>query len=114
MRHRIGGRKLNRTSQHRQMLFRNMAQALIKHEQIVEQFSPEGMIAFTAEKAEGEMPTDLKAPMRLESLTWSNEYGDRVLRSISAEFAPGSFIGIAGTNTIALRRLAERWWCRQV
>ena len=35
MRHRIGGRKLNRTSQHRQMLLRNMAQALIKHEQIV-------------------------------------------------------------------------------
>ena len=35
MRHRIGGRKLNRTSQHRQMLFRNMSQALIKHEQIV-------------------------------------------------------------------------------
>ena len=35
MRHRIGGRKLNRTSQHRHMLFRNMAQALIKHEQIV-------------------------------------------------------------------------------
>ena len=35
MRHRVGGRKLNRTSQHRQMLFRNMAQALIKHEQIV-------------------------------------------------------------------------------
>ena len=35
MRHRNAGRKLNRTSQHRQMLFRNMAQALIKHEQIV-------------------------------------------------------------------------------
>ncbi len=35
MRHRMAGRKLNRTSQHRQMLFRNMAQALIKHEQIV-------------------------------------------------------------------------------
>ena len=35
MRHRISGRKLNRTSQHRSMLFRNMAQALIKHEQIV-------------------------------------------------------------------------------
>ena len=35
MRHRISGRKLNRTSQHRQMMFRNMAQALIKHEQIV-------------------------------------------------------------------------------
>ena len=35
MRHRQSGRKLNRTSQHRQMLFRNMAQALVKHEQIV-------------------------------------------------------------------------------
>ncbi len=35
MRHRMSGRKLNRTSQHRQMLFRNRSQALIKHEQIV-------------------------------------------------------------------------------
>ena len=35
MRHRMSGRKLNRSSQHRQMLFRNMSQALIKHEQIV-------------------------------------------------------------------------------
>ena len=35
MRHRISGRKLNRTSQHCQMLFRNMSQALIRHEQIV-------------------------------------------------------------------------------
>ena len=35
MRHRMAGRKLNRPSQHRQMLFRNMAQALIKHEQII-------------------------------------------------------------------------------
>ena len=35
MRHRGAGRKLNRTSKHRQMLFRNLSQALIKHEQIV-------------------------------------------------------------------------------
>jgi large subunit ribosomal protein L17 len=34
MRHRIGGRKLSRTSAHRLALFRNMAAALIKHEQI--------------------------------------------------------------------------------
>lgn len=34
MRHRVGGRKLQRTSSHRQALFRNMATALIKHEQI--------------------------------------------------------------------------------
>ncbi len=35
MRHRISGRKLNRTSSHRKALFKNMSQALIKHEQIV-------------------------------------------------------------------------------
>jgi large subunit ribosomal protein L17 len=34
MRHKLGGRKLNRTSAHRKALFRNMAAALIKHEQI--------------------------------------------------------------------------------
>ena len=35
MRHRISGRKLNRKSKHRSMLFRNLSQALIKHEQII-------------------------------------------------------------------------------
>jgi large subunit ribosomal protein L17 len=34
MRHRMGGRKLQRTSSHRTAMFRNMAAALIKHEQI--------------------------------------------------------------------------------
>lgn len=34
MRHHIKGRKLNRTSAHRKALFMNLAQALIKHEQI--------------------------------------------------------------------------------
>jgi large subunit ribosomal protein L17 len=34
MRHRVGGRKLQRTASHRTALFRNMAAALIKHEQI--------------------------------------------------------------------------------
>ncbi|WND02771.1 50S ribosomal protein L17 [Temperatibacter marinus] len=35
MRHRKSGRKLNRTSSHRKAMFQNMAQALIKHEQII-------------------------------------------------------------------------------
>jgi large subunit ribosomal protein L17 len=34
MRHKLGGRKLQRTSSHRRALLRNMAAALIKHEQI--------------------------------------------------------------------------------
>jgi large subunit ribosomal protein L17 len=35
MRHRVSGRKLQRTSSHRTALFRNQAAALIKHEQIL-------------------------------------------------------------------------------
>ena len=35
MKHRIKGKKLNRSSSHRKALFKNMAQAIIKHEQIV-------------------------------------------------------------------------------
>lgn len=34
MRHRLSGRKLNRTSSHRKAMFDNLAAALIKHEQI--------------------------------------------------------------------------------
>src|SRR4030081_1882814 len=34
IRHRVAGRKLGRTSSHRTAMFRNMAAALIKHEQI--------------------------------------------------------------------------------
>lgn len=35
MRHRKAGRKLNRTASHRKAMFQNLAQALLKHEQIV-------------------------------------------------------------------------------
>jgi ribosomal protein L17 len=35
MKHRIKGKKLNRTSSHRKALFKNMAHAIIKHEQII-------------------------------------------------------------------------------
>lgn len=34
MRHRMSGRKLNRTSAHRKAMFANMAAAVIKHEQV--------------------------------------------------------------------------------
>ena len=35
MRHRKAGRKLNKTSSHRIAMFKNMSQALVKHEQII-------------------------------------------------------------------------------
>lgn len=35
MRHRIKGRRFSRTSEHRKALFKNLSQALIKHEQVI-------------------------------------------------------------------------------
>ena len=35
MRHKIGYRKLNKTSEHRKALFQNMLNSLIKYEQII-------------------------------------------------------------------------------
>ena len=35
MRHRFKGRRFNRSSSHRKAMFKNMANALIKHEQII-------------------------------------------------------------------------------
>jgi large subunit ribosomal protein L17 len=34
MRHKMSGRKLNRTSSHRKAMFQNMVQAIVEHEQI--------------------------------------------------------------------------------
>jgi large subunit ribosomal protein L17 len=42
MRHRVAGRKLQRTTAHRNALFRNMAAALIKHEQITTTLAKKG------------------------------------------------------------------------
>ena len=50
MRHRMGHRKLQRTSSHRTALFRNMAAALIKHEQITTTVSKAKELAPYVEK----------------------------------------------------------------
>jgi len=50
MRHRIGHRKLQRTSSHRAALFRNMSAALIKHEQITTTVSKAKELAPYVEK----------------------------------------------------------------
>ena len=50
MRHKVGHRKLQRTSSHRKALLRNMAAALIKHEQITTTLSKARELRPYAEK----------------------------------------------------------------
>ncbi|WP_109108856.1 ABC transporter transmembrane domain-containing protein [Azospirillum sp. TSO35-2] len=85
--------------------YQNMIDAQIKYEQISDQFSPPFL--FNWHPATPETPPDLRAPLRLEAVTWANEYGDRMLQRLSLEVPPGAMVGIAGTNALALRRLAE-------
>ncbi|WP_449233973.1 ABC transporter transmembrane domain-containing protein [Azospirillum doebereinerae] len=85
--------------------YQNAYDAQIKFEQISEQFSPPFLFDWPA--AGPGQPPDLRAPYRMESVTWANEYGDRMLHRLSFEIPPGTLVGIAGTNALALRRLAE-------
>ncbi|MBP2302161.1 ABC transporter transmembrane domain-containing protein [Azospirillum picis] len=85
--------------------YQNMIDAQIKYEQISDQFSPPFL--FDWHPATPQTPTDLRAPLRLEAVSWANEYGDRMLNRLSLEVPAGAMVGIAGTNALALRRLAE-------
>ncbi|AWK89517.1 ABC transporter transmembrane domain-containing protein [Azospirillum thermophilum] len=85
--------------------YQNAIDAQIKYEQIVEQFSPPFLFDWT--QPGPETPPGLRAPYRLESVSWANEYGDRMLQRITLQVQPGAMIGIAGSNALALRRLAE-------
>lgn len=85
--------------------YQNAYDAQIKFEQISDQFSPPFLFDWPA-SGPGQ-PPDLRAPYRMESVTWANEYGDRMLHRLSFEIPPGTLVGIAGTNALALRRLAE-------
>ncbi|MBP2231525.1 putative ABC transport system ATP-binding protein [Azospirillum agricola] len=85
--------------------YQNAYDAQIKFEQISEQFSPPFLFEWPA-PAPG-LPTNLQAPYRMDQVSWTNEYGDRVLHRLSLDIPPGAFVGIAGANALALRRLAE-------
>ena len=52
MRHGVAGRKLNVTSTHRFAMFRNMANALIKHEQITTTLPKAKELIFTGRKVD--------------------------------------------------------------
>ncbi len=85
--------------------YQNAYDAQIKFEQISDQFSPPFLFDWPV-PAPG-LPSDLRAPYRMESVSWANEYGDRMLTRLSLDIPPGALIGIAGSNALALRRLGE-------
>jgi len=85
--------------------YQNSVDSQIKYAQIVEQYSPR--VLLEPAPASAPHPNDLRGPISLDAVTWSNEYGDRIIDRVSLTIEPGTFIGISGNNPLGLRRLAE-------
>jgi large subunit ribosomal protein L17 len=105
MRHRIAGRKLNRTSSHRKAMFANMAVSLITHEQIVTTLPKAKEIRPIVEKLvtlgkRGDLHARRQAISQVKDIaavaklfdTLASRYADRhggYLRIMKAGFRPG-------------------------
>ena len=80
MRHRQSGRKLNRTSSHRKSLFKNMAQALLKHEQIVTTLPKAKELKRVVEKLitleKGNFIQEGLLSIKFETKTWFLNYSE--------------------------------------
>lgn len=85
--------------------YQNGVDSQIKYAQVVEHYSPRGLLEPAPDVAPH--PDDLRGPITLEGVTWSNEYGDRIIDHVSLTIDRGTFVGISGTNPLGLRRLAE-------
>ncbi len=97
MRHRVKGRKLGRTSDHRRAVLKNLATSLFKHDRIVtteakaKELRPfaEKMITFARRG-------DLGARRQVERRIRDREVADRLFREIGPRFAsrPGGYTRI--------------------
>ena len=87
MRHRIKGRKLNRTSSHRIALLRNLCQALIRHEQI-ETTLPKAkeLRPFVEKLITLGKKGDLSSRRIISSRLQSEEYAKKLVEVISSRY----------------------------
>tara|TARA_B100000686_G_scaffold329536_1_gene390805 strand:- start:9 stop:473 length:465 start_codon:yes stop_codon:yes gene_type:complete len=87
MRHKIGYRKLNRTSEHRKALFKNMLNSLIKYEQITttlpkaKELKPKIDKAITLGKKK-----NLQSKKNLFSLLQDKNSVDKLIKTISQRY----------------------------
>jgi putative ABC transport system ATP-binding protein len=87
------------------LYYQNGIDSQIKYEQIVEQYSPGELVEYVPDTEPH--PETLRGPIVLENVTWSNEYGDRIVDHVSLTIPAGAFVGVSSTNHLALRRLGE-------
>ena len=84
--------------------------AKIKYQQIIEQFSPKGLLEHRdQDEAASEVDGDqsLRKTLTLSNVSWSNEAGEKVIAGMNLEVEPGSWIAIVGQNAMQRLRLAQ-------
>ncbi|WP_424946507.1 ABC transporter transmembrane domain-containing protein [Candidatus Spongiihabitans sp.] len=85
--------------------------AKIKYQQIIEQFSPKGLLAqelleHRDQVADGN-DQSLNKTLTLSNVSWANDTGEKVITAINLEVAAGSWIAIVGQNAMQRLRLAQ-------
>ncbi|MDY0871763.1 ABC transporter ATP-binding protein [Dongia rigui] len=69
----------------------------IKYDQVIEQFTPPGMMDARLQHIDNENAID-PAPVKLERVTYHDESGAALAEDISLEIAPGEHLAIVGGN----------------
>jgi putative ABC transport system ATP-binding protein len=77
----------------------------IKYDQVIEQFTPPGMMDPRLQHIENENAID-PAPIKLERVTYHDESGAVLAEDISLEIPPGEHIAIVGSNNSGKEALA--------
>ena len=80
--------------------------AKIKYAQIIEQFSPAGLLPLHRENHE-RSKLDLYRPIIFENVSWQSESGERTISGLNLDIQPGSQVAIIGQNAIQRNRLAQ-------
>jgi len=97
MRHRLAGRKLNRTREHRRAMLANMAVALLKHEQIVTTLpKAKGLRPYTEKLISLGKRGDLHARRQAASTLRDEGIAKKLFEVIGPRYAerPGGYIRI--------------------
>ncbi|WP_374653368.1 ABC transporter transmembrane domain-containing protein [Dongia sp.] len=77
----------------------------IKYDQVIEQFTPPGMLDPRLQQLDGENGID-PAPLSIERVTYIDESGAPLVEDVSLDLAPGEHVAFVGANNSGKEALA--------
>ena len=86
--------------------YQNHADAIIRYGQILEQFSPAGLVA-KAGPAALESADNLRSTIRGSNVSWASESGEQTINGLDFAIEPGSRVAILAESAVLRMRLAQ-------